>query len=95
MDYPNEQSWQKHLQAKKTGIIPISASIGSQRLLRRKTTEPALTVGQIGIHGVNPGSDYLIDERNNWTWGCISLKNQDVDEIYSIVEVGTVVKIVP
>ena len=79
LNYPNHQSWQKHLQAKKQKVIPLSASIGSA----------------IGIHGVNKGSDYLIDEGNNWTWGCVSLKNNDVDEIYSIVEVGTTVKIVP
>jgi murein L,D-transpeptidase YafK len=79
LDYPNRQSWQKHLQAKQQGIIPLSASIGSA----------------IGIHGVNQNSDYLIDEKNNWTWGCISLKNQDIEEIYSVVKVGTIVKIVP
>lgn len=79
LDYPNHQSWEKHLKAKRSRIIPISASIGNA----------------IGIHGVNQGSNYLINERNNWTWGCISLKNEDVDEIYSIIEVGTVIKIVP
>ncbi|VEP18022.1 conserved hypothetical protein [Hyella patelloides LEGE 07179] len=78
LDYPNQQSWHKHLQAKKQGIIPLSASVGSA----------------IGIHGVNQGNDYLIEERNNWTWGCISLKNKDVDEIYSVIEIGTVVKII-
>lgn len=79
LDYPNQQSWHKHLQAKQQGIIPLSASIGSA----------------IGIHGVNQNSDYSIDAKNNWTWGCISLKNKDVEEIYSVVTVGTVVQIVP
>ncbi|MDJ0531637.1 MAG: L,D-transpeptidase [Xenococcaceae cyanobacterium MO_207.B15] len=79
LDYPNHDSWSKHLQAKKLGKIAWSASIGSE----------------IGIHGVNHNTDYLIDEGNNWTWGCISLKNKDVDEIYSVVTVGTIVKISP
>lgn len=79
LDYPNQQSWHKHIIAKQQGTIPLTASIGSA----------------IGIHGVNRGSDYLIDEKNNWTWGCISLKNKDVDEIYSVVEVGTIVTIIP
>ena len=79
LDYPNQESWSKHLQAKQQGVIPASASIG----------------GEIGIHGVNRGADYLIDEGSNWTLGCISLKNSDVDEIYSVVEVGTLVKIMP
>ena len=79
IDYPNQESWRKHLQAKKQRVIPVSASIG----------------GEIGIHGVNRGANYLIDKKNNWTLGCISLKNSDVDEIYSIVEVGTGVNILP
>ena len=78
LDYPNHDSWSKHLQAKKSGKIKVSAYIG----------------GEIGIHGVNPNADYLIDEGKNWTWGCISLKNKDVDEIYSLVIVGTIVKII-
>ena len=79
LDYPNAQSWEKHLEAKKQGTIPVSATIG----------------GEIGIHGVPQGSDYLIDEGTNWTWGCISLKNQDVDEIYGWLQVGTVIEVTP
>ncbi len=79
LDYPNHDSWSKHLQAKKLGKIPLSAAIGSE----------------IGIHGVPDNSDSLIDAQNNWTWGCISLKNKDVDEIYTFIKVGTIVKIVP
>ncbi len=79
LDYPNQDSWTKHLQAKKSGKIKMSDSIG----------------GEIGIHGVPYNSNSLIDTKSNWTWGCISLKNKDVDEIYSVIETGTVVKIVP
>lgn len=79
LDYPNQDSWNKHLQAKKAGKIAYSARIGSE----------------IGIHGVPANGDYLIDEVNNWTWGCISLKNQDVDELYATIQVGTTVKIIP
>ena len=79
LDYPNQNSWSKHLEAKKLGKIKMSASIG----------------GEIGIHGVPENSNLLIDYRNNWTWGCISLKNKDVDEIYFVIQTGTIVKIVP
>ena len=79
IDYPNQNSWRKHLQAKKEGKIPYFSRIGSE----------------IGIHGVPANSDSLIDERNNWTWGCISLKNKDIDELYSIVTRGTMVMIIP
>ncbi|MEM7726994.1 MAG: L,D-transpeptidase [Cyanobacteria bacterium P01_A01_bin.45] len=43
--------------------------------------------GQVGIHGVPPQSDRMIDDRKNWTWGCLSLKNQNVDELYQVVKV--------
>ncbi len=79
IDYPNANSWRKHLQAKRQGTIPVNATIG----------------GEIGIHGVPDGMDALIDGKNNWTLGCISLKNKDVDELYSAIQTGTTVEIIP
>jgi len=79
LDYPTPHSWRKHLRSKLTGEIGISTTIG----------------GQIGIHGVPEGADGFIDVRSNWTWGCVSLKNADVDEIYEYVTQGSVVEIVP
>jgi murein L,D-transpeptidase YafK len=69
IDYPNEDSWRKHKLAKEQKLIPAKADIG----------------GNIGIHGVPKGGDYAIDYRQNWTLGCISLKNKDVDEIYPFI----------
>ncbi|MEL7071899.1 MAG: L,D-transpeptidase [Cyanobacteria bacterium J06634_6] len=51
--------------------------------------------GQIGIHGVPDNADGFVDTRSNWTWGCVSLKNADVDEIYSVASHNTVVEILP
>jgi len=34
-----------------------------------------------------------VDKYKNWTNGCISLKNEDVEEIYNYVPVGTRVTI--
>ncbi|MCL1473871.1 L,D-transpeptidase family protein [Argonema antarcticum] len=48
--------------------------------------------GEIGIHGT-PNDDF-IQKGSNWTLGCISLKNQDVDEIYRFVQQGTEVEII-
>lgn len=79
LDYPNKASWRNHLEAKRSGKLDLSATIG----------------GEVGIHGVPEGNDDWIDARQNWTWGCPSLKNQDIDEIYDVVQVGTVVEIVP
>lgn len=69
IDYPNAESWKKFNQRRAKGIIKENESIG----------------GEVGIHGVPEGMDYLIDEKQNWTLGCISLKNKDVDEIYPFI----------
>lgn len=75
--YPNDDSWRKFEANKATGRIGAADGIG----------------GEVGIHGVPDGMDALIDEGNNWTLGCVSLKNKDVDEIYGAVRKGTKVVI--
>jgi lipoprotein-anchoring transpeptidase ErfK/SrfK len=42
---------------------------------------------------VPAGSDDAIDQKQNWTLGCVSLKNKDVDEIYRFVFVGMEIEI--
>lgn len=79
LNYPTPQSWRRHLRAKLSGEIGPLTTIG----------------GQIGIHGVPENADGYIDTRSNWTWGCISLKNADVDEIYSVAAQNTLVEILP
>ena len=78
IDYPTKDSQRKFNAAKKAGEIPKDATIG----------------GQIGIHGVPEGCDYLIDKKQHWTLGCISLKNVNINEIYKWVKVGTKITIV-
>jgi len=73
IDYPTEDSWKKHRQAKRDGIIGESAGIG----------------GEIGIHGVPAGRDNLIDLRLNWTLGCVSMKNRDINDFYPFIRTGT------
>ncbi len=77
LDYPNQESWRKFLQAKVRGEVKANDGIG----------------GEIGIHGVEKGKDWLIDRKINWTLGCISLKNKDVDEIYPLLQRGTMIEI--
>lgn len=79
LDYPNVTSWRKHFAAKQTGKIPWYKPIGRE----------------VGIHGVPKNSDKLIDAKVNWTWGCISLKTADVDEVYQVSRSGTLVEILP
>lgn len=77
IDYPNKESWEKFKRRKEKGEIPAGARIG----------------GGIGIHGTWPNEDYQIDQYRNWTLGCISMKNEDVEEFYEYIPVGTKVTI--
>jgi len=77
IDYPNDASWEKHKNAKEKCLIPVDAKIG----------------GEIGIHGVPEGYDHAIKMKMNWTLGCISMTNEDVNEIYPFVFAGMKVEI--
>lgn len=77
IDYPNTKSYKKYNQAKKEKKIPATATIG----------------GEVGIHGVKEGFDFFITTGFNWTKGCISLKREDIDELYDAISVNTVVVI--
>lgn len=79
LDYPTEAAQAQYRQAKQAGQIPAQAVLG----------------GDIAIHGVPQGRDDLIDQRINWTDGSIALKNRDIEELYSVVQVGTKVTILP
>ena len=78
LDYPNDESRRKFNEAKINGEIPKDAEIG----------------GEVGIHGTPENGEYLIDDKVNWTWGCISLKRDDVDEIYPYINESTEIIIV-
>ncbi len=77
INYPTTDSWRKHKKAKANGVISKNATIG----------------GEIGIHGLPEGTDVMIETRINWTLGCISLTNNDVNEIYPFIDKNTVIKI--
>ena len=58
--------------------------------------------GDIMIHGSATTSqveklptlmNYL--PRNDWTWGCVAVRNVDIDEIWKLVDDGTVISIFP
>ncbi len=53
--------------------------------------------GQIMIHGQNPNSSLTPDEAQllNWTDGCIALKNEEIDELWRFVDIGTPIEIWP
>ena len=75
LDYPTKSDYEKFNARKAKGLIPASAKIG----------------GDIGIHGTWPREDWAVERLQNWTLGCISMKNHHLDELYTMVDVGTVV----
>lgn len=77
IDYPNQQSWEKFNNRKARGLIAKNARIG----------------GGIGIHGTWPNDNIVVDDYTNWTNGCISMKNTDLDAIEPYLNVGTPVTI--
>ena len=73
LDYPTQEDYQKFNERKAEGAIPQTAKIG----------------GAIGIHGTWPHEDFAIDQYQNWTEGCISTKNEYIQELFQKVPVGT------
>jgi murein L,D-transpeptidase YafK len=73
LDYPNQESWAKFKDRKAKGVIPAGAKIG----------------GGIAIHGTWAKDDLVVDDYTNWTNGCVSLKNSDLDELDAIMPIGT------
>lgn len=53
--------------------------------------------GAIMIHGQPENSDWPpeIAQRFNWTNGCIAVTNEEMDEIWEAVDVGTLIEIQP
>jgi murein L,D-transpeptidase YafK len=53
--------------------------------------------GDIKIHGMPNGKAYLgaVHTASDWTLGCIAITNEQMDELFRHVEVGTPIKIIP
>lgn len=53
--------------------------------------------GNIMIHGIKNGFSWLGDSHANvdWTKGCIAVTDEEIEEIYELVAIGTVVEIRP
>jgi murein L,D-transpeptidase YafK len=77
IDFPTQADMDKFETRKSEGLIPRNARIG----------------GGIAIHGTWPHDDMAVDLYQNWTNGCIALKNEDVDELYDLLPVGAQVVI--
>ena len=62
---------------------------------RRQPTWDTQLGGAVGIHGRIREDPGVWANRQNWTDGCIALANADIDELFSVVSLGTPVTIIP
>jgi murein L,D-transpeptidase YafK len=79
LSYPNEDDLHRYAMALTDGRVPIIDGIAPG---------PG---NAVGIHGTDRTDANV--RGVDWTWGCISLLNPHVEELYDIVPVGTPVMI--
>ena len=86
VSYPNIEDAERGL---KSGLITRAQRNTIVRAIKRKQGPPQDTAlgGLIYIHGNGASSD--------WTWGCVALENEDIEELYQAIPVGTPVTIKP
>lgn len=86
VSYPNIEDADRGL---KSGLITRAERDTIVRAIKRKQGPPQYTTlgGLIYIHGNGASSD--------WTWGCVALENEEIEELYQAIPVGTLVTIKP
>lgn len=79
------------------GLISEDEYAGIAQALqeRRQPSWETRLGGAVGIHGRLIEDPAGLAARQNWTDGCIALANADMDELFSLVSLGTPVSIVP
>jgi murein L,D-transpeptidase YafK len=86
LDYPTVGHAERALQA---GTIGQEHYVSIRRAFQAGDIPPQATPlgGYLGIHGVGEG-DPAIHADFNWTHGCISLTNQQIDDLSTWVHIG-------
>jgi murein L,D-transpeptidase YafK len=84
ISYPNAAAAERGL---RDHLINKTQYDAIMHALRAKKGPPQNTLlgGDIYIHGNGAGSD--------WTWGCVALENEDIRELFDVVNVGAPVRI--
>lgn len=79
LSYPNDEDRSRYAMALSDGRVPIIDGHA-----------PGIG-GAVGIHGTDREDSNV--RGDDWTWGCVSLMNQHVAELYDLVPIGTPVLI--
>jgi murein L,D-transpeptidase YafK len=92
ISYPNDDDARAALDKGTIDRATFDRIVAANKVGREPPRNTGLG-GGIGIHGWNgkwPGKD-----KQNVTWGCLSLQNEDVEDLYARVPVGTTIVIRP
>ena len=86
ISYPNAEDAERGL---REGLVSRAQHDAIVKASKRRAKPPQNTAlgGDIYIHGNGARSD--------WTWGCVALENEDIQELFDAVTVGTPVRIKP
>ncbi|QUV86699.1 L,D-transpeptidase [Chloracidobacterium sp. E] len=86
LSYPNEEDAERGL---RDGLISRRQYRAIRQAQRQQVRPPWNTPlgGEVGIHGGGTGSD--------WTWGCVALSNDDIEELWLACPLKTPVTIYP
>jgi murein L,D-transpeptidase YafK len=79
VSYPNAKDRAAFARARRAGTLPAKATIG----------------GAIGVHGEKRGWAWLPHKWVDWTQGCIAVDNEEIEELYPVVQLKAVVEIYP
>ncbi len=92
LNYPNKWDAEKGYE---NGLITKAQRDAIVRAFNANRDTPNNTKlgGHIGIHGWN--GDWYEYSTHDVTWGCVSMRNHQIDEIYDEIPVGTKVFILP
>ena len=84
LSYPTAEDAARGLQA---GLITEAqaAAIREAEAAGRRPPWDTPLGGAVGIHGGGGGAD--------WTWGCVAVEDAEIDEIWEVARIGTVVDV--
>lgn len=92
LNYPNERDAAEALKNGVIGKEDFDKIVRSWKLNKCPPANTRLSV-EIGIHGLG-GNDFIFKNLPfafNWTNGSIALSNKSMDELFSVVKIGTIV----